>query len=72
MRAAMPRSLTERQALKAEVTEIRAQIAACWQELESGSPRRTRRESLEWRIRVREKRLEHVRARLAALHAEGP
>ena len=57
--------LTERQALQAEVAEILAQIAAGWQELESGSPRRTRRESLEWRIREREKRLAEVETRLA-------
>jgi len=41
-----------------------------WREIESGSPRRTRREQLEWQIREREKRLADVRARLAAIRAE--
>jgi hypothetical protein len=60
----MPRPLNERQSLEAELAEIRGQIATYWEELESGSPRRTRREQLEWQIREREKRLADVRARV--------
>jgi len=52
------------------LAEIRGQIAAYWEELESRSPRRTRREQLERQIREREKRLADVRARLAAIKAE--
>jgi len=50
----MPQPLSERQSLKAELVEIRRQIAAYWNELENGSPRRTRREQLEWMIQERE------------------
>ena len=66
----MPRPSNERQSLEAELAEIGGQIAAYWQELESGSPRRTRREQLKWQIREREQRLADVRARLAAINAE--
>jgi len=66
----MPQPLSERQSLKAELAEIPRQIAAYWNELENGSPRRTRREQLEWMIQERERRLADVRARLAALRAE--
>jgi hypothetical protein len=60
----------ERRSLKAELVEIPRQIAAYWTELENGSPRRTRREQLEWMIQERERRLADVRARLAAIRAE--
>jgi len=63
----VPKPLTERQALEAEIAEILAQTAAYRSELESGSPHRVRRERLEWSIREREKRLADVRARLAAI-----
>ena len=66
----LPHPLSERQSLKAELAEIPRQIAAYWDELENGSPRRTRREQLEWMIQERERRLADVRARLAALRAE--
>jgi hypothetical protein len=66
----MPHPLSERQSLKAELAEIPRQIAAYWNELENGSPRRTRREQLEWMIQERERRLTDVRARLAAIRAE--
>jgi hypothetical protein len=66
----MPHPLSERQSLKAELAEIPRQIASYWNELENGSPRRTRREQLEWMIQERERRLADVRARLAALRAE--
>ena len=66
----VPRPRNERQALEEELAEIRGQIAAYWEELESRSPRRSRREQLEWQIREREKRLADVRARLAAIKAE--
>jgi len=66
----MPAPTNERQSLETELAEIRGQIAAYWEELESGSPRRTRREQLEWQIREREQRLADVRARLAAIKAE--
>jgi hypothetical protein len=42
----MPQPLSERQSLKAELAEIPRQIAAYWNELENGSPKRARRESL--------------------------
>ena len=67
----MPHPLSERQSLKAELAEIPRQIAAYWDELENGSPRQTRREQLEWMIQERERRLTDVRARLAAIKAEG-
>ena len=66
----MPAPTNERQSLETELAEIRGQIAAYWEELEGGSPRRTRREQLEWQIREREQRLADVRARLAAIKAE--
>ena len=67
----MPHPLSERQSLKAELAEIPRQIAAYWNELENGSPRRTLREQLEWIIQEREKRLAEVRATLAAIRAGG-
>jgi hypothetical protein len=66
----MPTPPNDRRSLESELVEILGQIAAYWQELESGSPRRTRRERLERQIREREKRLVDVRARLAAIRAE--
>ena len=66
----MPRPLSERQSLKAELAEIPRQIAAYWNELENGSPHRARREQLEWNIREREKRLADVRAMLRAIKHE--
>jgi len=60
----------ERRSLEAELAEIRGPDRGYWREIESGSPRRTRREQLEWQIREREKRLADVRARLAAIRAE--
>ena len=66
----MPTPPDEGRSLKAELVEISRQIAAYWTELENGSPRRARREQLEWLIREREKRLADVRARLAAIKAE--
>lgn len=66
----MPTPPNERQSLEAELAEILSQIAAYWQELERGSPRRSRRERLEWQIREREKPRAEVRARLAAIRAE--
>ncbi len=62
----MPRPRNERQALETEMAEILAQVAAYWQELERGSPRRTRREQLEWQIREREKRPAETRAKRTA------
>jgi hypothetical protein len=62
--------LSERQSLKAELAEIPRQVAAYWNELENGSPRRTRREQLEWMIQERERRLTDVRARLRAIKHE--
>jgi len=62
--------LSERQSLALELAEIPGQIAAYWTELENGSPRRARRERLEWHIREGEKRLADVRKRLAAIRAE--
>jgi hypothetical protein len=67
----MPRPLNERKSLEQERAELSCQIAAYWNELENGSPRPTRRERLEWQIRERENRLADVRARLAAIRAEG-
>jgi len=66
----MPQPLSERQSLKAELAEIPRQIAAYWNELENGPPRRTRREQLEWMIQERERRLADVRARLRAIKHE--
>jgi len=66
----MPHLLSERQSLKAELAETTRQIAAYWNELENGSPKRARRERLEWHIREREKRLAEIKARLAAIRAE--
>ena len=66
----MPQPLSERQSLKAELAEIPQQIASYWDELENGSPRRTRREQLEWMIQDRERRLADVRARLRAIKHE--
>ena len=66
----MPTPPNERRSLKAELAEIPRQIAAYWTELENGSPRRARREQLEWMIQERERRLADVRARLTALKAE--
>jgi len=66
----MPHPLSERQSLKAELAEIPRQVAAYWNELENGSPRRTRREQLEWMIQERERRLTDVRARLRAIKHE--
>lgn len=60
------------QALQQERTELRGQIAACWQELEHGSPHRARREQLEWQIRKAEKRLAEIGTRLAAIRLEAP
>ena len=68
----MPRPLSERQALEQERTELRGKIAACWQELEGGSPHRARREQLEWQIRKEEKRLAEIGPRLAAIRIEAP
>ncbi len=68
---AVPKPLTQRQAIEAEIAEILAQTAAYWSELESGSPHRVRRERLEWSIREREKRLVNLPKLLAALKAEG-
>lgn len=51
----MPQPVNERQSLKAELVEIPGQIAAYWDELENGSPRRTGREQLEWMIQERER-----------------
>jgi len=66
----MPQPLSERQSLKAELAEIPRQIAAYRSELENGSPRRTRREKLEWMIQEREQRLADVRAGLRAIKHE--
>jgi len=66
----MPQPLSERQSLKAELAEIPRQIAAYRNELENGSPKRARRERLEWQIREREKRLAEVEARLEKVSAE--
>jgi DNA repair exonuclease SbcCD ATPase subunit len=63
----MPRLLNERQSLEQERAELPRQIAACWQELENGSPHRARRELLEWQIRKAEKRLAEVEVRLAII-----
>ena len=63
----MPHPVSECQSLKAELAEIPRQIAAYWNELENDSPRRTRREQLEWMIQEPEKRLAEVEARLAEL-----
>ena len=67
----MPPSRNERQSLEQERGELRAQIAAYWQELENGTPRRARRELLEWQIRQAENRLAGVRVRLTTIRAEG-
>ena len=52
----MPMPPNERRSLEQELAEIPGQITAYWNELENGSPRRTRREFMEWRIRELEKR----------------
>jgi hypothetical protein len=66
----VPRPLNERQSLEQEREELPAQLAAYRNELENGSPKRARRERLEWQIREREKRLAEVEARLAKVSAE--
>jgi len=66
----VPTPPNERRALAAELIAIPRQLAFYWNELENGSPRRMRREQLEWNIRERERRLADVRARLAAIRAE--
>lgn len=63
----MPRPRNERQELEQELAEIPGQIAAYRNELENGSPKRARRERLEWQIREREKRLAEVETRLARM-----
>jgi len=63
----MPRPLNERQSLEQDLAEIPGQIAAYRQELENRRPPKARRERLEWQIREREKRLDDVRKRLAAM-----
>jgi hypothetical protein len=58
--------------ITARARRARGQIAVCWQELENGSPRRPRRELLEWQIRKAEKRLAEIGTRLAAIRLEAP
>jgi hypothetical protein len=66
----MPRPRNERQELEQELAEIPRQIAAYWNELENGSPKRTRRERLEWQIQQVQKRMADVEARLTKVSPE--
>jgi hypothetical protein len=66
----MPRPLSERESLEQARAELPGRISTYWQELENRSPRRVRREWLEWRIRNAENRLVEVRARLRAMGSE--
>ena len=66
----MPRPPSERLVLQRERAELRGQMAACWQELENGSPRRARRELLERQTRKAEKRLANIGARLVAMRRD--
>jgi hypothetical protein len=70
----MPRSRSERQSLEEELAELPVQIAAYRQELADTPtlPEFTaRRERLDWQARNCQKRPASIRARLAAIVAEG-
>jgi DNA repair exonuclease SbcCD ATPase subunit len=62
----MPRPHNERQSLEQERAGLARQLAAYRQELENGSPHKTRWEWLDWQIRKAERRLEDIKARLTA------
>jgi hypothetical protein len=70
----MPRPLNERQSLEQELAELPVQIAVYRQEL-ADTPTlpefKARRERLDWQARNSQKRLAAIRARLAAIVAEG-
>jgi hypothetical protein len=68
----MPRPTNERQSLEHELREeLPAHLAAYQQELAGGSADKTRRDWLEWQLRQTENRLAAVKARLAAIRADG-
>ena len=70
----MPTPPNERQALEQELAELPVQIAVYLRELveiPEASKDRAHREWLAWQVRTLEKRLADVRARLAAIKAEG-
>jgi hypothetical protein len=70
----MPTTPNERQALEQELAELPSQIAVYLRELveiPEASKDRAHREWLAWQVRNLEKRLADVRARLAAIKAEG-
>ncbi len=72
--SSMPRPLNERQSLEQELAELPVQIAVYLRELTEtpeGIEHRAAREWLAWQVRNLENRLADVRARLAAMKAEG-
>jgi hypothetical protein len=70
----MPAPTNERQRLELELAELPVQIATYRQEL-ADTPTlpeyKARRERLDWQARNCQKRLASIRARLAAIVAEG-